>query len=73
MDERLKHTGGLLQIDKNQFTKIPLCVPEKTQDFEEIVDDIHHGNLDEEKLLKLNRPLPMRTSVKSIVNRLEHI
>ena len=27
MHQRLKHTGDLLQIDKNQFIKIPLFAP----------------------------------------------
>tara|TARA_Y100000389_G_C17462808_1_gene523104 strand:+ start:598 stop:4056 length:3459 start_codon:yes stop_codon:yes gene_type:complete len=40
MGERLKHTGDLLQIDKNQFLKIPLYVPDKTKDFEKLVDNI---------------------------------
>lgn len=34
MHQRLKHTGDLLQIDKNQFVKIPLFVPnEKAQKY----------------------------------------
>ncbi len=40
MSERLKHTGDLLQIDKNQFMKIPLFVPEKLQKFETLVNKI---------------------------------
>jgi adenine-specific DNA-methyltransferase len=40
MKERLKHTGDLLQIDKNQFMKIPLFVPENIQIFETLVDEI---------------------------------
>ena len=40
MKERLKHTGDLLQIDKNQFMKIPLFVPKDTKSFENIVDKI---------------------------------
>ena len=40
MDERLKHTGDLLQLDKNQFIKIPLFTPDRTQDFEKLVDKI---------------------------------
>jgi adenine-specific DNA-methyltransferase len=31
MHQRLKHTGDLLQIDKNQFIKIPVFVPELSQ------------------------------------------
>lgn len=42
MHEKLKHTGDLLQIDKNQFMKIALYVPSKeTQKvFIELVDKI---------------------------------
>lgn len=40
MHERLKHTGDLLQIDKNQFMKIPLYVPEDIKEFEILVDEI---------------------------------
>ena len=40
MHERLKHTGDLLQIDKNQFMKIPLYIPEDTAPFAELVDKI---------------------------------
>ena len=40
MHERLKHTGDLLQIDKNQFMKIPLFVPENIKKFENLVDKI---------------------------------
>ena len=43
MNERLKHTGDLLQIDKNQFMKIPLYVPEDEKiinDIENLVDKI---------------------------------
>ena len=41
MNERLKHTGDLLQLDKNQFIRIPLFVADKVHNFEKIVDDIH--------------------------------
>ncbi len=40
MTERLKHTGDLLQIDKNQFMKIPLYAPENTDKFDALVDTI---------------------------------
>ncbi len=40
MQERLKHTGDLLQIDKNQFMKIPLYVPENSEKFGQVVDKI---------------------------------
>lgn len=40
MQERLKHTGDLLQIDKNQFMKIPLYAPKETTNFDRIVDKI---------------------------------
>jgi len=40
MKERLKHTGDLLQIDKNQFMRIPLFVPKDTKPFEILVDYI---------------------------------
>lgn len=42
MHEKLKHTGDLLQLDKNQFMKIPIYVPkeEKQQPFIELVDKI---------------------------------
>ena len=40
MHERLKHTGDLLQIDKNQFMKIPLYVPEDIKEFEILIDEI---------------------------------
>lgn len=42
MHQRLKHTGDLLQIDKNQFMKIPVFVPEisKLQAIVGIVDEI---------------------------------
>jgi adenine-specific DNA-methyltransferase len=40
MQERLKHTGDLLQIDKNQFMKIPLYIPKDTKPFEILVDYI---------------------------------
>lgn len=40
MHERLKHTGDLLQIDKNQFLKIPLFVPRDTKPFIELIDKI---------------------------------
>ena len=40
MHERLKHTGDLLQIDKNQFMKIPLYVPNDIKEFETLVDEI---------------------------------
>lgn len=40
MHERLKHTGDLLQIDKNQFLKIPLFVPEDTSLFSILVNKI---------------------------------
>ena len=40
MHERLKHTGDLLQIDKNQFMKIPLYIPEDTAPFSYLVDRI---------------------------------
>jgi len=40
MDKRLKHSGDLLQIDKNQFMKIPLFVPENIGEFENLVDSI---------------------------------
>ncbi|BCD61586.1 adenine-specific DNA-methyltransferase [Nitratiruptor sp. YY08-26] len=42
MHERLKHNGDLLQIDKNQFMKIPLYVPKNTSEFDAIVDAIIH-------------------------------
>ncbi len=40
MSERLKHTGELLQIDKNQFMKIPIYSHEDTKPFETLVDKI---------------------------------
>ena len=42
MNERLKHTGDLLQLDKNQFMKIPLHRTSKNeqQPFIELVDKI---------------------------------
>lgn len=40
MKERLKHTGDLLQIDKNQFMKISLFVSENIDDFQNLVDQI---------------------------------
>ncbi|RLA07215.1 MAG: class I SAM-dependent DNA methyltransferase [Gammaproteobacteria bacterium] len=40
MQERLKHTGDLLQIDKNQFLRIPLYVPKNTEPFIKLVDEI---------------------------------
>ena len=40
MSERLKHTGDLLQLDKNQFLKIPLSVPEAQKPFIDLVDQI---------------------------------
>jgi hypothetical protein len=40
MQESLKHTGVLLQIDKNQFMKISLFVPKDTKVFEILVDYI---------------------------------
>ena len=40
MQERLKHTGDLLQIDKNQFMKIPLYVCDDVEPFEKLVDEI---------------------------------
>ncbi len=40
MSERLKHTGNLLQIDKNQFMKIPLYIPTEVKKFEKLVDSI---------------------------------
>jgi len=40
MKERLKHTGDLLQIDKNQFMKIPLFIPESQKQFIDLVDKI---------------------------------
>ncbi|ADV45400.1 DUF7149 domain-containing protein [Nitratifractor salsuginis] len=40
MQERLKHNGELLQIDKNQFMKVPLFVPEDTQVFDKLVNQI---------------------------------
>lgn len=38
--QHLKHTGELLQIDKNQFLKIPLFVPDDTSLFDSLVDKI---------------------------------
>jgi adenine-specific DNA-methyltransferase len=40
MNERLKHTGDLLQIDKNQFLKIPLFVPDNIGEFTTMLDEI---------------------------------
>lgn len=40
MHERLKHTGDLLQIDKNQFMKIPIYVPSELTNFVELTDKI---------------------------------
>jgi len=40
MQERLKHTGDLLQIDKNQFMKIPLYLPNGSKPFKILVDKI---------------------------------
>ena len=40
MEERLKHTGDLLQIDKNQFMKIPLFVPKDILEIENLIDKI---------------------------------
>jgi len=40
MTYRLKHTGDLLQIDKNQFLKIPIYTPNDTKDFDILVDNI---------------------------------
>lgn len=40
MKERLKHTGDLLQIDKNQFMKVPLYVSKDIRAFENLVDEI---------------------------------
>ena len=40
MSERLKHTGDLLQLDKNQFLKIPIFVADEIEKLEKIVEDI---------------------------------
>lgn len=40
MNERLKHTGDLLQIDKNQFMKIPFFITKDTKKIIQIVDKI---------------------------------
>jgi hypothetical protein len=40
MSERLKHTGDLLQIDKNQFMKIPLYVPDEIDNIINLVNII---------------------------------
>ena len=40
MQYRLKHTGDLLQIDKNQFMKIPILNIAETQPFTQVVDEI---------------------------------
>lgn len=52
MEERLKHTGDLLQIDKNQFMKIPLYVPENISEIESLVDGIIK---DKETIVKYNK------------------
>ena len=57
MDERLKHTGDLLQIDKNQFSKIPLYVPDKIQGFEKLVDDIIVAKKNNEDIRMLENQL----------------
>ena len=40
MSEKLKHTGDLLQIDKNQFMKIPLYIANEINQFVKLVDII---------------------------------
>jgi hypothetical protein len=40
MKHKIKHTGDLLQIDKNQFMNIPIFVPQNTAPFEKLADII---------------------------------
>jgi len=40
MSNRLKHTGDLLQIDKNQFLKIPIYLLENSNEFNILVTNI---------------------------------
>jgi len=57
MQKRLKHTGDLLQIDKNQFMKIPLFVSENMYEFDNIVDKIMENKKNNLNTLKLEKSI----------------
>ncbi len=61
MNERLKHTGELLQIDKNQFMKIPLFIPDDISNVINLVEQIleinSQENCDFKKISKIQKGL----------------
>ena len=63
MTERLKHTGDLLQIDKNQFMKIPLYCIENIEPFINLVDIIIESK---EKITKYNKHFESLNAVDKI-------
>ncbi|MBL0703323.1 MAG: N-6 DNA methylase [Sulfurospirillum sp.] len=63
MEERLKHTGDLLQIDKNQFMKIPLFVPDNIEEIESLVNSIIK---DKETIVKYNKHFDGLNAVEKI-------
>ena len=63
MSERLKHTGDLLQIDKNQFMKLPLYVPKDMKSFITLVDTIIESK---EKIAKYNKHIESLNAVQRI-------
>jgi len=63
MSERLKHTGDLLQIDKNQFMKISLYVGNDIEPFINLVNTIIDSK---EKIAKYNKHLESLNAVQRI-------
>jgi adenine-specific DNA-methyltransferase len=63
MSEKLKHTGDLLQIDKNQFMKIPLYVPDELSQFVKLVDIIIDAK---EKIAKYNKHFESLNAIDKI-------
>jgi len=75
MSEKLKHTGDLLQIDKNQFMKIPLYAPDELSQFINLVNTIISSK---EKIAKYNKHFDSLNAVDKIeikeeIERLESL
>jgi len=75
MTERLKHTGDLLQIDKNQFMKIPLYDITNIESFINLVDTIIESK---EKIAKYNKHFETlnaidKIEIKEEIEKLENL
>ncbi len=57
MEEKLKHTGDLLQIDKNQFMRIPIYIPEDPAPISNMVDKIINKKKAGKETIKLEKEL----------------